>query len=101
MITADDGVSLGGSDITMAAGVRFAVERLGLGLPDALRSATTVPADALGLARRVGRLLPGRPADLLVLGRDLEVRAVMLAGRWVALPAESDGRTPHRRDELI
>lgn len=86
MITADDGVSLGGSDLTMATGLRFAVERLGLGLPDALRSATTVPAAALDLADRVGRLLPGRAADLVVLDRDLEVRAVMLAGRWVVSP---------------
>lgn len=87
VITADDGVSLGGSDLTMAAALRFAVERLGLGLPDALRCATTVPAAAVGLAGRVGRLLPGRAADLVVLGRDLDVRAVMLAGRWVVPPS--------------
>lgn len=86
LITADDGVSLGGSDLTMVAAVRFAVDQLGLGLPDALRCATTVPAAALGLAGQVGRLLPGRAADLVVLGRDLQVRAVMLAGRWAVAP---------------
>lgn len=85
-ITADDGVSLGGSDLTLAAAVRFAVEHLGLGLPAALRCATTVPATALGLDDRVGRLRPGRAADLVVLDRDLAVRGVMLAGTWAVPP---------------
>lgn len=86
VITAADGTSLGGSDLTLLAGVRFAVEVLGLGLTDALRSATTVPATALGLSQRVGRLQPGRAADLVVLDPRLEVRAVMLAGTWVVEP---------------
>lgn len=83
VITADDGVSLGGSDLTLAAAVRFAVRHLGLGLTEAVRCATVVPATALGLHDRVGSLRPGRRADLVVLDGDLGVRGVLLGGAWV------------------
>ena len=55
----------------------------------ALRSATSVAADVLGLGDRVGRIAPGHAADLLVVGGDplaeidciADVRAVMRAGQ--------------------
>jgi N-acetylglucosamine-6-phosphate deacetylase len=39
----------------------------------------------LGLAD-VGRLEPGRRADLVVLGEDLMVAATMKSGEWLAEP---------------
>ncbi len=56
----------------------------------ALLAATAWPADATGVGHRLGRLVPGREADLVVLSGDpletpfaeLEVVATMVGGRW-------------------
>ncbi|MCW2920898.1 MAG: hypothetical protein JWL76_772 [Thermoleophilia bacterium] len=56
----------------------------------ALLAATAWPADATGVGHRLGRLVPGREADLVVLSgdplatpfADLEVVATMVGGRW-------------------
>jgi predicted amidohydrolase YtcJ len=56
----------------------------------ALLASTAWPADATGEAHRLGRLVPGREADLVVLSDDplttpfaeLEVVATMVGGRW-------------------
>lgn len=58
---------------------------------DVLRAATSVAAEALGLAAETGRIAPGLSADLLVLAedptRDLgalrEPLAVVFRGRWL------------------
>lgn len=59
-----DGV-LAGSVLTMAAAVRSLL-RLGQTLEQAVDAATRTPARAAQLAD-VGRLAPGRPADVVVL----------------------------------
>lgn len=46
----------------------------------------TTPAEALGLTR-VGRLAPGRTADLVVLDADLRVAAVMTSGELAIIRA--------------
>jgi predicted amidohydrolase YtcJ len=56
----------------------------------ALLASTAWPADATGVAHRLGRLVPGRDADLVVLSgdplsepvADIEVVATMVGGRW-------------------
>ena len=52
---------------------------LGVPLEDALRAAAEVPAR---VARRpdLGRLVPGAPADVVVLDDRLEVRRVLVDG---------------------
>ena len=74
-----DGV-LAGSAAALADCVRHVVG-LGLAVPEALRMASTVPADLIGLGARVGRLAPGRAADLVVVGADGGLQRVMIAGR--------------------
>lgn len=60
----------------------------------ALAAITTLPSRVAGLARTVGRLAPGRAADLVVLDADphevapeeiasINVVATMVSGRWV------------------
>lgn len=78
-----DSGAIAGSTLTMAAAVRFAVQRAGLGLEDAVRAASATPATVHGL-KRVGALRPGYAADLVVLDDALEVRRVMRRGAWVA-----------------
>jgi N-acetylglucosamine-6-phosphate deacetylase len=59
--------------------VRLAVAG-GVDLPDAVRSATAVPAAVLGLAGEVGSLEPGARADVLVTDADLRPVRVLRHG---------------------
>jgi N-acetylglucosamine-6-phosphate deacetylase len=77
-----DGGAIAGSTLTMAAAVRFAVREVGLPIEDAVRAATATPAAMLRLDR-VGALLPGYRADLVVLDDNLEVSRVLQRGKWV------------------
>jgi N-acetylglucosamine-6-phosphate deacetylase len=73
--------SLAGSLLTLDAALRHAVAA-GLSLPHASRLVSAHPARYLGLSDR-GRLEPGLRADLVVMGDDLRVQEVYVAGRRV------------------
>jgi N-acetylglucosamine-6-phosphate deacetylase len=83
-IHAADGVvrgpegQLAGSALTMIDAVRN-LHGLGVSLEDALRAAGEVPARVV---RRpdLGRLVPGAPADVVILDDRLEVRRVLVDG---------------------
>ena len=72
---------LAGSVATMPQLIRIAAALAGSSLRAALTMASLTPARALGLP--LGRIAPGAAADLVVLGRDLQVRATLVAGRIV------------------
>lgn len=72
--------TIAGSTLTLDKAVRNAVAA-GVGLVAALRAASTVPADYLGLST-VGRIAPGKRADLVVLDDALEVTRVLWRGAW-------------------
>ncbi|MGH2384085.1 MAG: amidohydrolase family protein [Candidatus Limnocylindria bacterium] len=57
----------------------------------AVEASAATPARVLGFGDRVGSLDPGREADLVVLGDQLEVQAVMAGGAWTP-----SGRLFHR-----
>ncbi|HEY6943466.1 N-acetylglucosamine-6-phosphate deacetylase [Dokdonella sp.] len=67
-----DGV-LAGSALDMASAVRNTVATLGVPLEDALRMASTWPAEFLGVGAERGRIAPGRRADLVELDAGLRV----------------------------
>lgn len=73
--------AIAGSTLTMDAALRNAVAA-GVSVPDAAHMAATTPAQVLGLGDRVGALLPGWRADLVVLDEELQVVRVMRAGAW-------------------
>jgi len=84
----DDGVE----DLQMVGALAM---RGGIPADRALAAITRVPAEILGIANRVGSLVPGKDADLVVLsGRPLEVsshvRRVYVGGRLVHEPEASD-----------
>ncbi|GAB3705079.1 N-acetylglucosamine-6-phosphate deacetylase [Nocardiopsis oceani] len=74
--------SIASSTIVLPQAVRNAVA-VGVPLEEAVRSASSVPAAALGLTG-LGRLEVGGDADLMVLNDDVSVAKVMYRGRWVA-----------------
>ncbi|WIB77182.1 N-acetylglucosamine-6-phosphate deacetylase [Curtobacterium sp. MCPF17_002] len=87
-VTVTDGVAhvagtdtIAGSTLTQDVALRNAVTRAGRTLPEAVAALTSVPAAALGLGDRLGRLAPGFAADLVALSPSLEVQRVWGAGR--------------------
>jgi N-acetylglucosamine-6-phosphate deacetylase len=70
--------TLAGSTLTMDQALRNLVG-LGLDLADASRRVSTYAADYLGETER-GRLAPGCFADMVVLDRDLKIKAVYIEG---------------------
>jgi N-acetylglucosamine-6-phosphate deacetylase len=75
--------TLAGSTLTMDQALRNLVS-IGLDLADASRRVSTNAADYLGETRR-GRIAPGCFADLVVLDRDLNLKAVIIEGEAIEL----------------
>ena len=75
--------TIAGSTLTMAVAVERAVHLVGMSLVEAVNAASLVPARYLGVDDRFGSIRPGRVADLVFTGADLDVRAVLVAGRWL------------------
>jgi N-acetylglucosamine-6-phosphate deacetylase len=78
-LTAEDG-TLAGSDLDMAAAVRNAIAHLGVGLEDALRMASLVPAAFLRLDDELGRIKPGYRASMVLLDEQIRVRHTWIEG---------------------
>jgi N-acetylglucosamine-6-phosphate deacetylase len=73
--------TLAGACLDMAAAVRNCVRSLRIPLADALRFASTHPAQFLGLGDKLGRLVPGYRADMVELDSiTIEVRRTWVAG---------------------
>jgi N-acetylglucosamine-6-phosphate deacetylase len=85
-ITVKDGICqtaqgvLAGSALDMAGAVRNAVQMLGLPLDEAVRMASTYPADFLGLGATHGRIAPDYQADLVALDDDFRVQRSWVGG---------------------
>jgi len=78
-----DGV-LAGAQLDLATAVRNCVQLLDLPLDEALRMASTYPAEVMGVADDYGQLRPGARADLVLLGHDLQVRGSWIGGEFEA-----------------
>lgn len=72
--------ALAGSIISMLDGVRLMVNEVGVPLAEAAVMAASNPAAVLGLRDR-GQLVQRTWADLVIVSRKLELRAVFVAGR--------------------
>jgi N-acetylglucosamine-6-phosphate deacetylase len=75
--------TLAGADIDMISSVRFACQKLGLPLEDALKMASAYPAEAIMINGRKGTLEPGFDADFVVLSEDLQIDETWISGNLV------------------
>ena len=77
--------TLAGAHLNMASAVRNCVELLDVSLTQALRFASTEPAEFLGLGGSLGRIAPGYRADLVAFNPDrMHIHKTWVAGRLVA-----------------
>lgn len=76
-LTLADG-TLAGADISLPQSLAH-LRSLGVPLARALAMASRIPADLIGATER-GRLVPGARGDLVLLGPEMGLRAVWLAG---------------------
>lgn len=83
--------TLAGAYLDIAQAVRNCVRLLNLPVTDALRFASTHPAEFLGLGDRLGTLAPGFRADMVALdGATLDVLGAWVAGAAITkMPRQS------------
>ena len=77
----DENGTLAGSALDMASAVRNTVDWLKLDLAEAVRMASTYPAQFLGLGRELGRIAPGYRANLVLADDRLNVIDTWIDGR--------------------
>ncbi|HVN46924.1 MAG TPA: N-acetylglucosamine-6-phosphate deacetylase [Steroidobacteraceae bacterium] len=83
----DEDGRLAGSNIDMASCVRNAVAMLGVSLPQAVRMASQVPAEFLGVSQEYGRIAPGQRANLVLADEELQVLETWIDGDSSRAPA--------------
>lgn len=77
-LTLTDG-TLAGADLDLASAVRN-LDGIGVPLSEALAMATSVPAGVVAMARKLGHLRPGTPADFVHLDAGLRLCAAWRRG---------------------
>ena len=83
-----DRKAFAGSISTLQQCLRHVVQVVGISLREALEMSTLTPARILGVDDRIGQLVSGHSADLLVLDRaTLDVQMVMLRGKVIKCEA--------------
>ena len=75
--------TLGGSALNMAAAVRNCVQKAGIPRDEALRMASTYPAEYLGISSTYGFIKPGYRANLVVMDNETVVKAVVSEGTFI------------------
>ena len=76
----EDG-TLAGADIHLSDAVRYMVNEVGISQDDAIRMASLIPAQVLGMESEIGCLVPDAQADFLWMKNDLEIEKVWVGGK--------------------
>lgn len=75
-----EGGALAGSTLTMIEAFRFAVQQVGLTVPQASRAASANPAKRLGIETRTGSIEAGKQADVLLISSEFALERVWIKG---------------------
>lgn len=78
-----DRSALAGSIATMDRLIRTLVQKADIPLDDAIRMASETPAKIMNVYDRKGSLARGKDADVMILDKDLNLRAVWAMGKLV------------------
>lgn len=84
--------TLAGAHLDMSAAFRNMIAATGLSVPEVAATASTTPAHFLAIETSRGTIAPGRRADWVWLGPDLQHRGTWIGGAPVAEPAPSLAR---------
>ncbi|GAB4031309.1 N-acetylglucosamine-6-phosphate deacetylase [Spirosoma jeollabukense] len=76
--------NLAGSAITLIDCVKIAVEQAGIPLTNALRMASVIPAEIIGLGDQLGKIQPGYVANLVRTDTSLQTKGVWASGQKIA-----------------
>ena len=76
--------NLAGSAITLIDCVKIAVEQAGIPLINALRMASVIPAEIIGLGDQLGRIQQGYVANLVRTDTSLRTKGVWASGQKIA-----------------
>ena len=77
--TTEEGV-LAGSSLDMATAVRNCVQKVGIPMDEALRMASTYPAECIGIGNNMGKIKPGYLANMVIFDNQLTVKATVSNG---------------------
>jgi N-acetylglucosamine-6-phosphate deacetylase len=75
--------TLGGSALTMIQAVANCVRYVNMPLPEALRMASTYPAQVIGMNHEMGRIAPGYIANLTIFDADFHVTGMVNYGHYL------------------
>lgn len=78
-----DNGTIAGSATNLFSCMKIAVQKMGLSLETAVRCATYNPARSIGVLNKVGTVENGKQADLLLVDDKLNLKAVLLRGKWL------------------
>ncbi len=76
--------NLAGSAITLIDCVKIAVEQAGIPLTNALRMASTIPSEIIGMGDQLGKIQPDYIANLVRLDNAMNVKGVWASGTQLA-----------------
>ena len=79
--TTEDG-TLAGSALNMASAIRNCIQKVGIPMDEALRMASTYPAEYLCINDRFGRIEPGYTANMTIFDYQLYVCGVVVNGKY-------------------
>lgn len=82
LATLKDG-TIAGSATNLMDCMKTAVQKMGIPLEDAVACASVNPAKEIGIYDTCGSITPGKAADLVLLDKDLNVKAVYIDGKSI------------------
>jgi N-acetylglucosamine-6-phosphate deacetylase len=77
-----EGGVLAGSALDMATAVRNCIQHVGIPKDEALRMASTYPAEFLGVDKKLGYIAPGYRANLAIFNNQIHVLATVINGEY-------------------